>query len=61
LNQKISPLTVTVAILALTVKRNPCAKGIRNFGVFEVTGLRYYPVPDVSVWRPRLEPVFEAL
>jgi hypothetical protein len=61
LNQKISLLTVTVTILALTVKRNPCAKGIRNFGVFQVTAVRYYPIPDVSARRPGLEPIFEAL
>jgi hypothetical protein len=27
----------------------------------EVTGVRHSPRPDVSVWRPGLEPVFEQL
>jgi hypothetical protein len=41
--------------------RSYIAERIRNFGVFEITAVRYYPVPDVSVRRPGLKPVFKAL
>jgi hypothetical protein len=60
LDQKISSLAVFVTVLALTVKRYPRAKGIRNVGVFEITAIRNAPV-DMSAGRPRLEPVFETL